>query len=153
MILHAFTDGASRGNPGESGVGVVVRSEDGEVILSVNGYIGRTTNNIAEYTALLTLLERLRRARCTRLIVHSDSELMVRQVNGQYKVKDRELKKYHKRVLELCHALPFDVELKYIPREKNRDADQLANLGIEGKRPLPARGRSRTDRVYSQQKQ
>ena len=134
MILHAFTDGASRGNPGDSGIGVIVRNENGQVILSLNGYIGISTNNKAEYSALVTLLKKMKDIDCTRLVVHSDSELMVRQVNGQYKVKDQELKQYYQKVIRLLSKIPFEFELRHIPREQNREADRLANLGIETKK-------------------
>ena len=137
MILHAFTDGASRGNPGESGIGIIVKDGTNEVLFSLKGYIGTTTNNVAEYRALLTLLERIAGVSCTHLVVHSDSELMVRQINGQYKVKDRKLKKYYQQVITAISSLPFTVELKHIPREENRDADTLANLGIDSKAEIP----------------
>lgn len=137
MILHAFTDGASRGNPGESGIGIIVRDSNSEVLFSLNGYIGTTTNNVAEYRALLTLLHKMEAIPCARLVVHSDSELMVRQVNRQYKVKDPELKKYHQQVTALIANLPFPVELRHIPREENRDADKLANLGIDSRTEIP----------------
>jgi ribonuclease HI len=136
MILQAFTDGASRGNPGESGIGIIVKDDKNDVVFSLNGYIGTTTNNVAEYTALLTLLRRIGGIACTGLVVHSDSELVVRQVNGRYKVRDHELKKYHGQVIAAISSLPFDVELKHIPREMNRDADTLANLGIDTKAAL-----------------
>ena len=131
MTLHAFTDGASRGNPGESGIGILVKDGNDEILFSLNGYIGTTTNNVAEYRALLTLLQKMAGMTCTHLVVHSDSELMVRQVNGKYKVRDRELRKYYQQVLSAISSLPFTVELKHIPREENRDADRLANLGID----------------------
>jgi ribonuclease HI len=139
MTLHAFTDGASRGNPGESGIGIIVKDGANEVLFSLNGYIGTTTNNVAEYTALLTLLQRITDIACTNLVVHSDSELMVRQVNGQYKVKDRVLRSYHRQVLAAIANLPFSVELKHIPREENRDADKLANLGIDTRTEITLR--------------
>jgi ribonuclease HI len=138
MILHAFTDGASRGNPGESGIGIIVRDGSNEVLISLHGYIGTTTNNVAEYTALLTLLKKAAGMSCTRLVVHSDSELMVRQVNGQYKVRDLVLKKYHQQVMAAIAGLPFAVELRHIPREENRDADKLANLGIDTRSEIPS---------------
>jgi ribonuclease HI len=87
MILRAFTDGASRGNPGEAGIGILVRDEKSETVLSLHGYIGVCTNNVAEYTAMETLLERASSLECARMIIHSDSELMVRQLNGRYRVK------------------------------------------------------------------
>jgi len=136
MILHAFTDGASRGNPGDSGLGVIVKNEQGDVVLSLNGYIGTATNNVAEYTALVTLLKRMARAGCTRLVVHSDSELLVRQMNGTYRVKDPTLRKHYRQAKKLIEALPFQVEVRHIPREKNRDADRLANMGIDSRKRL-----------------
>ena len=138
MTLHAFTDGASRGNPGESGIGLIVKDERGNVVASAHGHIGVTTNNVAEYVALLALLKRARTFTCARLVAHSDSELMVRQVNGQYKVKDPVLREYYRKVGRLLASVPFVFELKYVPREQNREADRLANVGIEsGKRIAP----------------
>jgi len=133
MILHAFTDGASRGNPGESGFGIVVKDDRGGTVLTLNGYIGRTTNNIAEYTALLKLLERMRSVECSRMIVHSDSELMVKQLNGSYRVRNKGLKRYHARFQELKKSLPFDIHIRHIGREKNKDADRLANEAIDAR--------------------
>ncbi|MGB2958774.1 MAG: ribonuclease HI family protein [Bacteroidota bacterium] len=131
MILYAFTDGASRGNPGESGFGIVVKDDRGDTVLTLNGYIGRTTNNIAEYTALLKLLERMRSVECSRMIVHSDSELMVKQLNGFYRVRNKGLKRYHARFQELKKILPFDIHIRHIGREENKDADRLANEAID----------------------
>jgi ribonuclease HI len=136
MTLHAFTDGASRGNPGEAGIGIVVRDEKSDTIFSLHGYIGVCTNNVAEYTAMETLLERARLLECARMIIHSDSELMVRQLNGQYRVKDRGLKPHHARAVRLMKSLPFTCSVTHIPREENREADRLANLGIDEKIPV-----------------
>jgi ribonuclease HI len=135
MILNAFTDGASRGNPGDAGIGVFVNDEAGTTVLSLHGYIGVRTNNVAEYTALLTLLERIRQTVCTRLVIHSDSELMVRQLNGQYRVRDRGLKPLHQEARRLMAALPFACTVRHISREENREADRLANRGIDEKKP------------------
>jgi ribonuclease HI len=138
MTFRAHTDGASRGNPGESGIGIILKDEDGHVLLSEFGYIGETTNNVAEYTALLTLLKLMKKFSCTHLIVQSDSELMVRQLNGEYRVKDENLKKLVQRVHRLMAKAPYTYELVHIPREQNKDADRLANLGISSKRRLRA---------------
>jgi ribonuclease HI len=132
LTLYAYTDGASRGNPGESGIGAVVRTETGSVVFKFQRHIGRATNTIAEYTALLELLERMREVPCTRLVIHSDSELMVRQLNGSYKVKDPELRRRYTRYVALRDALPFGIEIRHVTREQNREADQLANEGIDG---------------------
>lgn len=139
MTLVANTDGASRGNPGESGIGVIVRDETGKEILRIHGHIGVATNNEAEYIALETLLRGVRKLKnppCTRLLVHSDSELMVKQVNGEYRVKDEGLRKHFSQVARLLEQSPFTVEVKHIPREQNRDADRLANIGIDTRKKL-----------------
>ena len=136
MKCFAATDGASRGNPGASGVGVIVRNEQGDLILSRSGYIGETTNNVAEYSALLLLLRSMQTIPCTRLVVQSDSELMVRQVNGQYKAKDPKLKKLFLEVQRLKSIAPYSFELHYVPRELNSETDRLANEGIDAKTPI-----------------
>ena len=133
MTLRAFTDGASRGNPGEAGVGIIVTDEKSDTVLSLHGYIGVCTNNVAEYTAIETLLEKAGSLSCARMIIHSDSELMVRQINGQYRVKDRGLKPHHARAVRLMKSLPFPCRVTHISREQNREADRLANLGIDEK--------------------
>ena len=136
MKCFAATDGACRGNPGASGVGVIVRNEQGDIILSRSGYIGETTNNVAEYSALLLLLRSMQTIPCTRLVVQSDSELMVRQVNGQYKVKDAKLKRLFLEVQRLKANAPYTLELHYVPREQNTETDRLANEGIDAKTPI-----------------
>jgi ribonuclease HI len=136
MTIYAFTDGASRGNPGESGIGVVVKDEKGDILLSEYGYIGIATNNIAEYSALIALLKRIKKLPHTRLIVHSDSELMVRQINGEYKVKDENIRKYYQKVLKLVDGESHQFEVKHIPRSENSEADRLANKGIESRKKI-----------------
>ena len=136
MTIHAYTDGASRGNPGDSGIGIVLKDENGTLIDSQFGFIGTATNNIAEYTALLACLKLAQKHGCTNLVVHSDSELMVRQLNGKYKVKDAGLKKQFLNVRSILMASPFRFEIRHVPREQNRDADRLANRGIDSKVPL-----------------
>ena len=136
MTILAYTDGASRGNPGESGVGIVLKDELGNVIASQYGYIGKSTNNIAEYTALTTCLKLVQATECSRLVVHSDSELMVRQLNGQYKVKDARLKKHFQQIQTILATAPFEFMIRHVPRENNREADELANRGIDTKKQL-----------------
>jgi ribonuclease HI len=136
MKLRAYTDGASRGNPGESGIGIVLKGDKGKTLASWHGYIGLSTNNRAEYQALITLLERMRDFPCDELIIHSDSELMVRQLTGRYKVKDAGLKECHRRAAALLAAQTCKTALKHVPREKNRDADRLANLAIDSRAKL-----------------
>ena len=136
MTILAYTDGASRGNPGESGVGIVLKDELGNLIASQYGYIGKATNNIAEYTALAACLKLVQKTKCSRLVVHSDSELMVCQLNGQYKVKDVKLKKQFQKIQNILVAAPFQFMIRHISREKNREADDLANRGIDTKKLL-----------------
>ncbi len=134
MTIYAFTDGASRGNPGESGIGVILRDEKRNILATHKSYIGRTTNNVAEYRALLACLTMVDSppvaGTCHRLVVHSDSELMVRQLQGRYKVKDPELKKHFGQVQQLLRGASFEFEIVHVTREQNTDADDLANVAI-----------------------
>jgi ribonuclease HI len=130
MTVHAYTDGASRGNPGQSGIGIVLKDEQGKTLASHFDFIGTTTNNVAEYKALLHCLKMARETKCRHLIVHSDSELMVRQLQGSYKVKDKGLRRYFDEARKTLSSAPFTFEIRHIAREENRQADELANRGI-----------------------
>ncbi len=136
MTIHAFTDGASRGNPGESGIGIVLKDEHGKELSSVFGYIGKATNNIAEYTALITCLKIIRQRVCKKLVVHSDSELLVRQMEGVYRIKEPRLKKLSEEAKALINAGGFECTFQHITREHNREADKLANLAIDTRKPM-----------------
>lgn len=136
MTILAYTDGAARGNPGESGIGVVFKDEKGAVLTKICGYIGEATNNVAEYQALIACLKNATKTKCSRLVVHSDSELMVRQLLGEYKVKDSNLKLLFQKVHKLLAKAPFEFEIKHVGRESNREADKLANLGIDSRKPI-----------------
>ena len=136
MTLYANTDGASRGNPGESGIGFVLRDESGNVLCEASGYIGEATNNAAEYQALIACLEEATEMKCDRLVVRSDSELLVRQLRGTYRVKDPGLKKFYGKVNSLLAAASYEFEIEYVERASNHDADRLANRGIDSKRRL-----------------
>ena len=136
MTLFAHTDGASRGNPGESGIGIIFRDELGNVLYSGGGYIGTATNNVAEYQALLACLRKAITMECAHLIVHSDSQLMVRQMCGQYRVKDRTLQTFYQEATQMLRQAPFTFKILHIDREENTDADLLANTGIDSKLPL-----------------
>jgi ribonuclease HI len=146
-MLSIYIDGAARGNPGEAGIGIIIKKTDGTVLFSAAGYIGKTTNNAAEYTALLTALTKLKKSPTLLksgsgspdpglITIYSDSELVVKQTGGQYRVKEPELKKLYGRVLDLIRSIPHKIEIKHIRREQNREADRLANLGIDSKLPL-----------------
>jgi len=136
MKLTAFTDGASRGNPGEAAIGIIVKDEGGSTIASRKRYLGTATNNIAEYTALLECIDLVRTSetfRCTDLVVQTDSELMARQLNGQYKVKDAGLKVLFNQVKTTLAAASFTFSIRHIPRAQNKEADALANEAIDTK--------------------
>ena len=133
MIIHGYIDGASRGNPGESGIGFLLKDERGGILHAEGGYLGHGTNNTAEYAAFLKCLKKAKEFRCQRLVVHSDSELLVRQFNGEYKVKSADLKREMRRIKNVLRSLSFGVELQYIPREKNPDADRIANAAIDNR--------------------
>ena len=136
MIVNAFTDGAARGNPGESGIGVVFKDEAGTTLTKLFGYIGEATNNVAEYEALLACLKGAAKIKCERLVVHSDSELMVRQLLGEYKVKDQGLKKLFLKAQRLIQESTFEFEIRHVTRDLNKEADHLANLGIDSRKRL-----------------
>ena len=131
MELTIFTDGASRNNPGEAGAGIFI-IRDGKPVDKIARYLGTTTNNIAEYQAAIIGLEQCVKLGASMVRLHADSELMVKQLNGQYKVKNEGLKPLHARVKELIAKIGT-VEVQYIPREKNKEADALANQAIDEK--------------------
>lgn len=139
MTVIAHTDGASRGNPGESGIGAVLETEDGTVLATIAGFIGTATNNVAEYTALLECVKAANTISCRKLIVHSDSELMVRQLNGQYKIRDARLKTFADEVRSLVKGALIEFEIRHILREANADADDLANGGIDSRSSVQVR--------------
>jgi ribonuclease HI len=131
MELTIYTDGASRNNPGEAGAGVHI-VKDGKPQTGLARYLGTTTNNIAEYTAAIMGLEYAKAQGCRKVRLLADSELLVKQVNGLYKVKNEGLKPLHAKVKELIASIG-SVEVKYIPREQNKAADALANKAIDEK--------------------
>ncbi|HUF40980.1 MAG TPA: ribonuclease HI family protein [Verrucomicrobiae bacterium] len=125
-----MVDGASRGNPGDAGCGAAIIDEKGAVVEELSRFLGRTTNNVAEYEGLLMGLEALLRLGARKIRVQSDSELLVRQLNGQYRVKDPKLKVLFERALSLLRR--FDSHrIVHVRREMNRLADGLANRGID----------------------
>ena len=129
--LIIYTDGASRNNPGEAGAGIFILQDD-RPVAKIARYLGKTTNNIAEYTAAIIGLEQAVQLRASSVKLHADSELLVKQINGQYKVKNEGLKPLYAKVKELIAKIG-SVEVQYIPREMNREADALANKAIDEK--------------------
>ncbi len=128
--IQLNTDGASRGNPGLAGIGVVIQLGNGTTIEGKK-FIGQTTNNTAEYEALIFGLTLLKERRLFHpLKIYSDSQLIVRQLNGQYKIKQPHLRKLAGKVHELLQFFPSH-EIIHIPREENKRADKLANEAID----------------------
>ncbi len=140
----AHIDGGARGNPGPAGYGVHLRDASGDRVVEIYGYLGIATNNVAEYAALLALLEYVRTKRPGALVIRSDSELLIRQMEGRYRVKDPGLRVLHAAARRLLAGIPA-VALEHVPRERNREADALANRAMderESSGPLPAALRS-----------
>lgn len=129
-FLVANVDGGARGNPGPAGYGVVIEDEVGRPVAELSEYLGRQTNNYAEYSGLLSALNYTLRHGFKALKVVSDSELMVKQINGQYKVSSPSLKELHERAMKLIYQLDC-FEISHVLREKNREADRLANLAMD----------------------
>ena len=127
-MIIAFTDGASLGNPGPMGAGIVIY-RDGVRVEELSEYLGHGTNNIAEYTAIIKALETAHTMGESEVHVKSDSQLVIRQLNNEYKVRDPGLQVLKTRVEHLCIGLT--VRFEHIPREKNEEADKLSKEGAE----------------------
>lgn len=130
-LLNVYTDGASRGNPGPAAIGIIFKNKEGEIIWQKQETIGKATNNQAEYQALLRAMKHVNRFHPKKIVFHSDSELMIKQMLGEYKIKepgiqDLFLKAWNKRI-----DLNKEIEFKLIPREKNHEADLLANRALD----------------------
>jgi ribonuclease HI len=126
----ANIDGASRGNPGPASYGVVFRDPEGKIVLELAKNIGRETNNVAEYFALLAALDYALTHSIAALRIRSDSELLVRQMQGRYKVKSPDLKPLHERAAKLTRQLQY-FAIEHVRRELNSDADALANVALD----------------------
>ena len=131
-VLHLHIDGGSRGNPGDAGFGVHVTAPDGSEVAALYGFIGRATNNVAEYQALLHGLRYALDHGARRVLVFSDSELVVRQIAGAYRVKHPAMIPLHREALALMRQLA-EVRVSHVPREQNKDADRLANRALDEK--------------------
>ena len=129
-----YCDGASRGNPGEAAVGaVLLEKETNEILFKVSKCIGLATNNVAEYTALIVGLEKTLELGIKHLEIFLDSELVVRQLSGRYGVKNAKMRQLFKKVQELLRQLE-DYKVHHIPRERNWQADSLANQALDTKK-------------------
>lgn len=123
-------DGAARGNPGKAGAGAALVDEHGNILAEVSRYLGNATNNEAEYQALIVGLKMAKERGFSKLSIQTDSELLARQINGSYKVKEPRLKKLFVQVHQLLDQLE-KWEIQSVPRVQNRLADRLANLAID----------------------
>ena len=135
MQFTIFADGGSRGNPGPAGSGAVVRDEKGKIVAEVSEFLGTTTNNVAEYTGILSALETLlslvgEDASEASVVVKMDSMLVVKQMNGEYKIKHPNLTPLAARVKELSRKFK-SVSFAHVYREHNKEADKLANLAMD----------------------
>ena len=137
---RANIDGASRGNPGPAAYGVVIRDVRGEIAAKLKKYIGRSTNNVAEYYSLIAAMDYAQSHGIRALRVESDSELLVKQMRGLYKVKSTDLQPLFERARKMSQTFE-SFRIEHVYREQNREADALANEALddtEGKPPRPA---------------
>lgn len=125
-------DGGSRGNPGPAGIGVVLRAQDGTPLLTLGRFIGRATNNVAEYKALITGLQKAKELGAKKLIIRGDSELIIKQMRGEYRVKHPDLKELYDEAQFLYHQFD-EAKIEHNYRDKNTLADRLANLAMDRK--------------------
>jgi ribonuclease HI len=135
---RANIDGGSRGNPGPASYGVVIRNPRGEVVAKLKKYIGHMTNNVAEYYGLIAALDYAQSHGIRALRVESDSELLVRQMRGQYKVKSAELRPLFERARKMAHTFS-SFKIEHVYREQNAEADALANEALDETSGAPAR--------------
>ncbi len=127
MIIHA--DGASRGNPGPAAIGATIKDEQGKLIACISQGIGRTTNNQAEYRAVIAALEKAIRLGAEEVDINLDSQLVVKQISGEYRVKKPALKPLYQQVKQR-QSLLKGFSIAYIPRRQNTEADRLASRAL-----------------------
>lgn len=145
MELVAYIDGGSRGNPGPSAIGIVIASRAGNILFETGECIGRGTNNEAEYKALIRLLEvvatdpLISGLKAKSLSVHCDSNLVVQQVAGKWKIKEPRLRDLYDEAQRKKAPLKMKLTIRYVPREENTHADRLVNQALDGvTEPIPA---------------
>ncbi len=125
-----YTDGAARGNPGPAGAGAVIVSPDGHIVAKVGKFLGDSTNNVAEYMGLILGLKRAKAMGIKELDVYSDSELLVKQLAGDYAVKAEHLRPLHDEARSLLKGFS-EIQVRHIPREENEQADAMSNRAID----------------------
>lgn len=127
-LIDVYIDGASKGNPGPAGVGVII-CQEGVVLKNISNYIGNTTNNFAEYTALIFALQEALIIKADELNINTDSQLLCRQIKGEYKVKSPNIVGLYNQAKQLISAFK-KVSINHIPREMNSGADKLATQAV-----------------------
>ena len=132
MKLTIHTDGGARGNPGPSGIGIYITDEKGKNVKSISEYIGKATNNQAEYKALIRGLEEAKKLKADEVSIIMDSELIVKQVKQEYKVRDSQLASLYVKAWNLIQDFK-DYSIKHVLRSKNKKADDLVNKAIDNK--------------------
>lgn len=130
LAVRLWVDGACRGNPGPASIGGVIRDDEGKLLKEISECLGHSTNNVAEYTALIRALEEARALGARRVAAHSDSLLLVKQMSGEYRVKHPNLKPLHARAQALAAGFE-EFRFRHVPREENREADRQANLALD----------------------
>lgn len=128
--MNLFTDGGARGNPGPGALGVVIKDSKGKKVFELGKYLGECTNNEAEYEALIAGLEAAKERNYSDLTCFLDSELVVKQLTGEYKVKNTRLKVYFDKVKKLSQNFK-NITFKHVPRTKNAEADALVNKVLD----------------------
>ena len=128
LTLHC--DGAARGNPGPAGIGVHIADDDGTTVAEIAEGIGEATNNVAEYTAAIRGLERARDLGATQVHLRSDSKLLIEQLAGRWKIKNANLIRLHREARALVEGFER-ATFEHVPRERNVEADRLANEGVD----------------------
>ncbi len=123
-------DGGSRGNPGPAGIGVVVCAQDGTPLVTLGRFIGRATNNVAEYRALITAMEEAHKLGAKKIIIRGDSELIIKQMRGEYKVKHPDMRQLHDEAQHLLHQFD-EAKIEHNLRHKNELADKLCNMAMD----------------------
>ncbi|MDD3521300.1 MAG: ribonuclease HI family protein [Actinomycetota bacterium] len=128
--VRVFTDGGARGNPGPAAVGVVILDEKDNIIAQKGKFIGITTNNVAEYSALIEALELLKDIDAYRIVFYTDSSLVYNQIKGLWKIKSPDMKTLNEYAKRMLYNLP-NYNFVHIPRAKNKDADKLVNKALD----------------------
>lgn len=132
MKIIIYTDGGSRGNPGPAAIGAVLYNQDQKIVATISAYIGETTNNQAEYQALLAAVKKVHDFHPDEVVCYLDSELVVKQMNRIYKIKDLGLQKIYIQLLHEIKNIP-SISFHHVPRAQNKEADRLVNQALDAR--------------------